>query len=363
MTPRARTATHAGSWYEADAPRLGQQLEGWLARVDASQIPPPGRSAADMSSPASSNSSAAAPLHLPADGAKAVIAPHAGYSYSGPAAAWAYAAIPTSAIKRVFVLGPSHHVYLDGCALSKCATYKTPLGDLPLDLETIAELRASGEFSDMSQDTDEQEHSIELHLPYIRHVWKDDAIKIVPILIGSISSSKEAHYGQLLAPYLADSETFFVVSSDFCHWGQRFSYTRYEAAPGKPVSLSSRVAPAPEVPIHTSIRRLDARGMAAITFPARESADDAADAASSSGDADGKTASEAQSAFRQYLKDTRNTICGRHPIGVLLGALSALEEAHGQQAECRFTRYEQSSQCLRASDSSVSYASAVVRFL
>lgn len=45
-----------------------------------------------------------------------------------------------------------------------------------------------------------------------------DAIKIVPILIGSISSSKEAHYGQLLAPYLADSETFFVVSSDFCHW-------------------------------------------------------------------------------------------------------------------------------------------------
>jgi hypothetical protein len=75
MTPRARTATHAGSWYEADAPRLGQQLEGWLARVDASQIPPPGRSAADMSSPASSNSSAAAPLHLPADGAKAVIAP------------------------------------------------------------------------------------------------------------------------------------------------------------------------------------------------------------------------------------------------------------------------------------------------
>jgi len=124
------------------------------------------------------------------------------------------------------------------------------------------------------------------------------------------------------------------------HRGQRFSYTRYEAAPGKAVSLSSRVAPAPEVPIHTSIRRLDARGMAAITFPARESAHDAAGAGSSSGDADEKTASEAQAAFRQYLKDTRNTICGRHPISVLLGALSALEEAHGQHAECRFTRYE-----------------------
>ena len=79
---------------------------------------------------------------------------HAGYSYSGPAAAWAYKSIDTTGMwvlsdylgsrhslmgnlrKRVFVLGPSHHVYLNGCALSKCKTYATPIGDLPLDLES-----------------------------------------------------------------------------------------------------------------------------------------------------------------------------------------------------------------------------------
>ena len=80
---------------------------------------------------------------------------HAGYSYSGPAAAWAYKSIDTTGMwvpsnypasvfylltsnprKRVFILGPAHHVYLNGCALSKCKTYATPIGDLPLDLKS-----------------------------------------------------------------------------------------------------------------------------------------------------------------------------------------------------------------------------------
>jgi len=93
--------------------------------------------------------------------------------------------------RRVFILGPSHHVYLDGCALSTCETYKTPVGDLPLDLKSkvpgfavyfnaslnilptaIAELRATGEFSDMDIGTDEDEHSIELHLPYVRKIFE-----------------------------------------------------------------------------------------------------------------------------------------------------------------------------------------------
>jgi predicted class III extradiol MEMO1 family dioxygenase len=92
--------------------------------------------------------------------------------------------------RRVFILGPSHHVYLDGCALSKCETYVTPAGDLPLDLKSkvgfavyfnaslnilstaIAELRATGEFSDMDIGTDEDEHSIELHLPYVRKIFE-----------------------------------------------------------------------------------------------------------------------------------------------------------------------------------------------
>lgn len=65
---------------------------------------------------------------------------------------------------------------------------------------------------------------------------------IVPILVGSISPEVEATYGAILAPYLADPQNLFVISSDFCHWGKRFSYTYYDEACG---------------PIHRSIEQLD----------------------------------------------------------------------------------------------------------
>ena len=69
-------------------------------------------------------------------------------------------------VRRVFLLGPSHHVFLRRCALSKCAAYATPLGDLAVD-RGVYELRATGHFVDMDVDVDEAEHSLELHLPYI----------------------------------------------------------------------------------------------------------------------------------------------------------------------------------------------------
>jgi len=88
---------------------------------------------------------------------------HAGYSFSGPAAAWAYKSIDTTDMfvtlhiphdflkqlvdwgfsKRVFILGPSHHYYLDGCALSKCTEYETPVGNLPIDVESKSFLNLS----------------------------------------------------------------------------------------------------------------------------------------------------------------------------------------------------------------------------
>jgi len=75
---------------------------------------------------------------------------------------------PLTAIrKRVFVLGPSHHFYLTRCALSQCESYETPLGDLKIDRATIAELHKTGQFDRMSMSVDTDEHSIEMHLPYI----------------------------------------------------------------------------------------------------------------------------------------------------------------------------------------------------
>lgn len=69
--------------------------------------------------------------------------------------------------KRIFILGPSHHFHLTRCALSRCAAYQTPLGDVPLDLETIAELQRTNMFDTMTKSVDEDEHSIEMQLPYI----------------------------------------------------------------------------------------------------------------------------------------------------------------------------------------------------
>lgn len=327
-----RRATHAGSWYEDDTDTLDAQLDGWLRLVQDGALEG---------------------FNPPITGCKAVIAPHAGYSYSGPAAAWAYKSIDTTGIKRVFILGPSHHVYLDGCALSKCSSYETPIGSLPLDLDTIAKLREPGIFSDMSLRTDEDEHSIEMHLPYVRKVFSGLDIKIVPILVGAINKTSEADFGAALAPYLAEPDTICVVSSDFCHWGTRFSYTFYYPAPPPsstpPVKLSRSTKPNPDHPIHKSITALDKQAMDILTLPSLAE--------------DTKTAAQTHDAFATYLHETRNTICGRHPIGVLLGALAELEKgAAGKQAAIKWVRYEQSSACVDIRDSSVSYASAYVVF-
>jgi AmmeMemoRadiSam system protein B len=194
-------------------------------------------------------------------------------------------------------------------------------------------------------------------------------IKIVPILVGAISKQKEQEYGELLAPYLADPSTVFVVSSDFCHWsvllysltlppvlmlrkpsilrstynyrGTRFSYTYYQAsaepeAPFSQLSRSGGTRPSPDFPIHASIEALDRAGMDTIAIDPPSAAHDA---------------------FAGYLSRTKNTICGRHPIGVLLGALSSW----GETVQLKWTRYERSSLVTSVTDSSVSYASAFVR--
>lgn len=137
--------------------------------------------------------------------------------------------------KRIFILGPSHHVRLFGCAVSSVQYYQTPLYNLDIDLEMNEELLATGKFEKMSQDTDEDEHSLEMHLPFIAKVMssKQGKFKIVPVLVGSLSTHKEKEYGELFANYLADPENFFVISSDFCHWGDRFNYKHYDKSKGE----------------------------------------------------------------------------------------------------------------------------------
>ena len=96
------------------------------------------------------------------------------------------------------------------------------------------ELMATGNFEVMSIDADEEEHSIEMHLPYIARLMQGHRdFTVVPVLVGSLSPEREVKYGQIFAKYLNDPSSLFVVSSDFCHWGQRFRYTFYDDKKGE----------------------------------------------------------------------------------------------------------------------------------
>lgn len=299
--PRVRSPSHAGSWYERDGAKLGQQIEGWLAKAAAA-------------APSGDEGAAAAAEAAP----RAIIAPHAGYSYCGHIMAHAYGRIRPDSVSRVFLLGPSHHMFSRKCVLSPAPQYETPLGPLPIDQAVYAQLRDTGAFDTMSADADEAEHSLELHTPYIAKVMAGRQFTLVPIMVGALTTEGEAAYGALLAPYLADPGNLFIISSDFCHWGRRFSYTFTDPDQG---------------PIWKSIQWLDELGMRTI-----EKGDPAA--------------------FTAYLAQYRNTICGRHPIAVLLQMLSA----GGVRGAYRitFNAYDQSSKAATPADSSVSYASAVV---
>lgn len=188
---------------------------------------------------------------------------------------------------------------------------------------------------------------MEMHIPYIYKMLSQafpssaDFPPLIPILVGGTSASAEKSYGKILAPYLADPSSVFVVSSDFCHWGQRFQYTYYlPAAPSgqEGYSLSRRDKTPTEPPIHESIARLDKMAMDAI-----------------------ETGQHA--AFLGNLKETGNTVCGRHPIGVVMAALEVLRSegkiSGDGEGRFKFIRYERSSDVEELDDSSVSYASAV----
>ncbi|KAF2834281.1 UPF0103-domain-containing protein [Patellaria atrata CBS 101060] len=323
-----RAASHAGSWYTDNGSQLDVQLDHWLQQVPA------------KAKGIGADSSKEPEFDIPPSGARAIIAPHAGYSYSGPAAAWAYKALDVSNAKRIFLLGPSHHHYLSGCALSKCDAYETPLGNLQIDKETIARLYETRLFDNMSLSVDEAEHSLEMHLPYIYKVLSNNFSDpssfplLIPILVGNTSRSTEKRYGEILAEYLEDPTSLFIISSDFCHWGSRFRYTYYVPSEGPAYNLASSAKTPRNPQIHESIAKVDHWCMDAVE-------------------------SSSHQAFLRILEETGNTVCGRHPIGVVMAAVEALAGKLPEgKGRFKFIRYETSSDCVSVRDSSVSYCSA-----
>jgi len=145
---------------------------------------------------------------------RALIAPHAGYIYSGPIAASAYACLRSrrAQVRRVVLLGPAHRVPLRGLGVSSATAWATPLGNVPLDQETIEELIALPQVR-YHDEAHAGEHSLEVHLPFLQRVLAD--FSLVPLVAGEAAPREVA---EVLARFAGDESTLLVVSSDLSHY-------------------------------------------------------------------------------------------------------------------------------------------------
>ncbi len=163
---------------------------------------------------------AAVPLESGARPPKALIVPHAGYVYSGPVAASGYARLAPLAgrIRRVVLLGPVHRVPVRGLALPGATTFSTPLGEVPLDTAAITALADLPQVT-VSAAAHAQEHSLEVHLPFLQTVLGE--FRLLPLAVGDATPGEVA---EVLARVWGGPETLIVISSDLSH------YLPYEVA-------------------------------------------------------------------------------------------------------------------------------------
>jgi len=299
-----REATHAGSWYHDSPKRLRAELEGYFGEC----------SGAD---------------ELCAKPARAIVSPHAGYTYCGRTMARSYTALmgflrslPEGHVPTVVLMGPSHHSYLRTCGVTSFAQWDSPFGVCDVDQDVcnaIYKAMPDKSLTQLSRRLDENEHSLEMMVSFLLYAAEragHPTVRIVPILIGEAPNARDI--GRALSTL--DEKIAIVVSSDFCHWGARFGY---------------QVLPTPltkEEAVWQRIERMDRAGADLIAKT----------------DLDG---------FEEYLDQTDNTICGRRAISALLG----MAKASKKEVTGKVLFYDQSSQCVNAArDSSVSYCSIAI---
>ncbi len=157
---------------------------------------------------------------------KALVAPHAGYVYSGLTAAHAYInLIPLKdRIKRIVLLGPAHRVYVKGLALSSATHFATPLGNIPID-QTAVELLKNYSQVVVSDAAHAQEHSLEVHLPFLQTVL--DQFTLVPLVVGEASPDEVA---EVLELFWDQPDTFIIISSDLSHYHDYDSARKIDSA-------------------------------------------------------------------------------------------------------------------------------------
>jgi len=151
---------------------------------------------------------------------KALIAPHAGYAYSGRVAAAAFATLRDSAqtITRVVLVGPAHYVYLRGIAAPTVSAFETPLGRVDVDLEALSRV-ADLRFVTRADAPHAPEHALEVELPFLQTLLA--SFQVIPLVVGDATPQEVV---DVLRRLWGGPETLIVVSSDLSH------YHNYEAA-------------------------------------------------------------------------------------------------------------------------------------
>jgi AmmeMemoRadiSam system protein B/AmmeMemoRadiSam system protein A len=195
----------AGRFYPADPEELRATIRGFLATAAATTAATP---------------------HETADALpKGIIAPHAGYVYSGPIAGVAHSTLRglRGRIRRVLLFGPAHYVRLRGMALPNADEFETPLGRVPIDREAV-ERALSLPFVVVNDAAHAREHSLEVHVPFLQEVLGD--FQLVPFAVGEVTPEEVSAVIDLL---WGGNETLLVVSSDLSHFHDYETATRVDA--------------------------------------------------------------------------------------------------------------------------------------
>ena len=277
---RVRYPVVAGQFYTEDAARLAEQVDHFL-KVGKPKATVEGKPVA-------------------------LIAPHAGYSYSGRCAGVAYATVQGQSYKRVVVVAVNHRGgRFTGGSILPVDAYKTPLGDVPLDKGACALLLKSKLFSTHST-AHRAEHSLEVQLPFLQRAIGD--FKLVPIVVGNGDvETFEAMAAELRK--VTDDGTLVVASCDFTHYGRNFGFAPFTSD------------------VRANIEKLD---KGAVDFAVQRD----------------------MKGFWGYVQAKRATICGRCPVSVLLAMLP--EKATG-----KLLNYYTSGDATGDYSQSVSYAAIV----
>ena len=209
---------------------------------------------------------------------KVIIAPHAGYIYSGHIAATAYARLKkaSDSITRVVIIGPSHRVTFSGLAVSKAQSFITPLGFVAVDQKAVATI-AKLDFVNYLEEPHTYEHSIEVHLPFLQEMLDD--FKIVPIVAGEATPDQVS---QVIDMLWGGDETLIVISSDLSHYHEYASAKRLDKATSELIEqlqyekISSNAA-CGQVPLNGLLKVARERSLSIKTIDLRNSGDTAGD--------------------------------------------------------------------------------------